>query len=138
MKRVVNLMHRQAVKVKAEGLFFKVSSRSSVRALLLAMGSAVRFKNAAANPASFHLRFILSFQVTTLELFNRILDDQKMLPRDSAYKELIQMINFLLRKFFKAVQESPFLVVEVSSTPQMVGYTPYDKWIFMENSGLLS
>lgn len=25
MKRVVGLMHRQAVKVKAEGLFFKVS-----------------------------------------------------------------------------------------------------------------
>lgn len=52
--------------------------------------------------------------MTTLELFNRILDDQKALPRDAAYKELIQMVNFILRKFFKTVRENPFLVVEVN------------------------
>jgi hypothetical protein len=28
MRRVVSLLHRQAVKAKAEGLFFKVQSRS--------------------------------------------------------------------------------------------------------------
>lgn len=56
-----------------------------------------------------------SHKVSTLELFNRILDDARTFPREAqSYKELIQLINFLLRKFFKAVEESPFLVVEVS------------------------
>ncbi|KDQ07544.1 hypothetical protein BOTBODRAFT_192367 [Botryobasidium botryosum FD-172 SS1] len=73
MKRVVGLLHRQAVKAKAEGLFFKVS---------------------------------------TLELFNQILKEQKSLPKETPYRDLIQLINFLLRKFFKAVAETPFLIVE--------------------------
>ncbi|KII91841.1 hypothetical protein PLICRDRAFT_38697 [Plicaturopsis crispa FD-325 SS-3] len=73
MKRVVNLIHRQAVRAKAEGLFFNAS---------------------------------------TLDLFRSILADQKSLPRDQPYRDLINLINFILRKFFKALEEEPFLAVE--------------------------
>ena len=73
MKRVVNLLHRQAIKAKAEGLFFKVS---------------------------------------TLYLFKNILSGQNGLPRDQPYKDLVSLLNFILRKFFKAVNEDSFLILE--------------------------
>jgi replication fork protection complex subunit Tof1/Swi1 len=73
MKRVVGLLHRQAVRAKAEGLFFRVS---------------------------------------TLDLFKGILANTKSLPKDQAYKDLVSMINFILRKFFKAVEQDPFLLIE--------------------------
>ncbi|CAE6535100.1 unnamed protein product [Rhizoctonia solani] len=75
MRRVVGLLHRQAVKAKAEGFFFKVS---------------------------------------TLSLFQSILKNQSSLPKDQPYKDLIQLINFILRKFFKNAQEHPLLLVEAS------------------------
>lgn len=52
-------------------------------------------------------------QVSTLNLFKTILDDQKSLPKDQAYKDLIKLVNFILHKFFKALEEEPFLAVEV-------------------------
>jgi replication fork protection complex subunit Tof1/Swi1 len=52
-------------------------------------------------------------QVSTLNLFKTIMDDQKSLPRDQPHKDLINLINFILRKFFKALTEEPFLAVEV-------------------------
>ncbi|KAG8903574.1 Topoisomerase 1-associated factor 1 [Tulasnella sp. 403] len=73
MKRVVNLLHRQAIKVKADALFFKV---------------------------------------TTLELFGRLIKEEKTLPKDQPYLDLMQLVKFVLRKFFKGVEESPFLLVE--------------------------
>jgi replication fork protection complex subunit Tof1/Swi1 len=73
MKRVVALMHRQAVRAKAEGLFFKVSA---------------------------------------LDLFKHILADSKSLPKDQAYKDLLALVNFILRKFFKAAEQEPFLLME--------------------------
>ncbi|EKM57133.1 uncharacterized protein PHACADRAFT_142335 [Phanerochaete carnosa HHB-10118-sp] len=73
MKRIVNLLHRQAIKAKAEGLFFKVS---------------------------------------TLELFKSILDEEKSLPREQPYKDLVVLIHYILRQFFKTVEEDSFLVVE--------------------------
>jgi replication fork protection complex subunit Tof1/Swi1 len=48
-----------------------------------------------------------------LELFKSILADQKSLPREQPYKDLIKLINFILHKFFKALAEEPFLTVEV-------------------------
>jgi len=48
-----------------------------------------------------------------LNLFKTILDDQKSLPRDQPHKDLLNLINFILRKFFKALAEEPFLAVEV-------------------------
>ena len=74
MKRVVNLLHRQAIKAKAEGLFFKVSN---------------------------------------LCLFKDIMAQQRMLPREQPYKDLISVINYILRKFFKAVGEDPLVIIEV-------------------------
>lgn len=52
-------------------------------------------------------------QVSTLNLFKTILDDQKSLPKDQAYKDLVKLVNFILHKFFKALEEEPFLAVEV-------------------------
>jgi replication fork protection complex subunit TIMELESS/Tof1/Swi1 len=51
--------------------------------------------------------------VTTLDMFHSIILEQKILPRDPPYKDLIQLINYILRKFFKTVEEQPILVVEV-------------------------
>ena len=76
MKRVVNLMHRQAVKAMAEGLYFKVS---------------------------------------TLNLFRMILTRQSTLPKEQPYKDLVALITFILKKFFKAVKEDPMLIIEVST-----------------------
>ncbi|KAH8112797.1 timeless-domain-containing protein [Phellopilus nigrolimitatus] len=42
MKRVVNLMHRQAVKAKAEGLFFKVSTLNLFKSILARQSSLPR------------------------------------------------------------------------------------------------
>lgn len=52
-------------------------------------------------------------QVSTLYLFKRILDDQRSLPNDRAYKELLQVITLIARRFFKALDEEPFLAIEV-------------------------
>ncbi|KAI0634374.1 timeless-domain-containing protein [Trametes polyzona] len=73
MKRVVSLMHRQAVRQKAEGLFFMVS---------------------------------------TMYLFKQIMAEEKSLPKDQPYKDLTALISYILRKFFKAVAEDSFLIVE--------------------------
>jgi replication fork protection complex subunit Tof1/Swi1 len=73
MKYVVGLLHRQAVRAKAEGLFFRAS---------------------------------------TLDLFKHILAEAKTLPKDQSYKDLLALVNFILRKFFKAVEQEPFLVIE--------------------------
>ena len=101
MRRVVSLLHRQAVKAKAEGLFFKVSSYCFFdlwRRLLKCF-----LKN-------------LSFtQASTLDLFKTILADQKSLPREQPYKDLINLINYILRQFFKALAEDSFLAVEVKT-----------------------
>lgn len=53
--------------------------------------------------------------MSTLNLFKNILDEQRSLPRDQPHKDLVNIINFLLRRFFKALAEEPFLAVEVYS-----------------------
>jgi replication fork protection complex subunit Tof1/Swi1 len=52
-------------------------------------------------------------QVSTLDLFKSILSDEKSLPKEQPYKDLISLINYVLRKFFKAIDEEPFLIIEV-------------------------
>ena len=52
-------------------------------------------------------------QVSTMYLFKKIMAEEKTLPREQPYKDLLALINFLLRKFFKAVEEDSFLIVEV-------------------------
>lgn len=93
MKRIVSLMHRQAVRAKADGLFYKVS---------------------------------------VLNLFKRMLDEKKSFPRQQPYQDLLKLIEFILKRFFKMAREKPLMLVEVSSaiTVQAV--------ILILQSGLLS
>jgi replication fork protection complex subunit Tof1/Swi1 len=91
MKRAVNLIHRQVVKAKAEGLYFNV--RCNYMLLV-----------------SWYITFL---QVSTLNLFKVILDDQKSLPKDQSSKDLVKLVNFILHRFFKALEGEPFLAVEV-------------------------
>jgi replication fork protection complex subunit Tof1/Swi1 len=89
MKRVVNLIHRQVVKAKAEGLYFNVS---------------------------------------TLNLFKIILDDQKSLPKDQSSKDLVKLVNFILQKFFKALEGEPFLAVEAFFPKNRGHWKLYSSW----------
>jgi replication fork protection complex subunit Tof1/Swi1 len=52
-------------------------------------------------------------QVSTLELFQRILDDSKHLPRTSAYRDLGRFIDFVIKRLFKASRENPLIFLEV-------------------------
>ncbi|KAG6872642.1 hypothetical protein C0995_008073 [Termitomyces sp. Mi166 len=89
MRRVVSLMHRQAVRAKAEGLFFKVSA---------------------------------------LNLFKTILADQKSFPRDQPYKDLVNLITFILRQFFKALAEEPLLAVEAFFPKNRGHWKQFSSW----------
>lgn len=51
-------------------------------------------------------------EVTTLHLFRRILDVKASLPSTDSTRDLSQIITFILRKFFKRVQEDPFIIIE--------------------------
>lgn len=93
MRRVVSLLHRQAVRAKAEGLFFKESTA-------ILTGPAFR-------------TLLIVPQSSTLHLFKSILADQTSLPRDQPYKDLVALINFILRQFFKAIEKDAFLAIEV-------------------------
>lgn len=52
-------------------------------------------------------------KVSTLDLFRTILGNQRNLPRHDSSKDLLKLLNFILRKFFKSLEEDPFLAVEV-------------------------
>ncbi|ORX39175.1 timeless protein-domain-containing protein [Kockovaella imperatae] len=54
----------------------------------------------------------LYFKVTTLQLFRQLLDDAPSLPRADSSRDAVQLIKFILRKFFKRVAEDPFLIVQ--------------------------
>lgn len=56
-------------------------------------------------------------------LFKTIFDDQRSLPKDKPYQDLMQLITFILRKFFKTVEEEPFLMIEVRHSSQLI-YCP--------------
>lgn len=45
-------------------------------------------------------------------LFRKILDEQHTLPKTEQTKDLLQLINFVLRKFFKKVEDDPFVIVQ--------------------------
>ncbi|KAI0251523.1 timeless protein-domain-containing protein [Lactifluus subvellereus] len=89
MKRVVSLLHRQAVRAKAEGLFFQVSA---------------------------------------LNLFKTIIADQKSFPKDQPYKDLIALITYILRQFFKAVQEDSFVLIEAFFPKNRNRWKRYSSW----------
>lgn len=59
-----------------------------------------------------YMAYVSATQVSTLELFKSILDEEKSLPREQPYKDLVALIHYILRRFFKTVEEDSFLVVE--------------------------
>ncbi|GAA5867194.1 hypothetical protein JCM3774_002365 [Rhodotorula dairenensis] len=74
LKRIVSLLHRQAVKAKSDALFFKP---------------------------------------TVLELFKRLLEDRDIAEaREGPKVDLRKLIEYILRRFFKAVQDHPALLLE--------------------------
>lgn len=46
-------------------------------------------------------------------MFKSILDHKQYLPREQPYKDLTNLIQFLLRQFFKAAEEDSFIIVHV-------------------------
>lgn len=90
MKPLVSLMHRIVVSVGAEAFFFKVSTRSCISWAKLSK----------------------SIQVSGFITFKKILDDQRSLPPGQTSKDLIACINYILKKFFKNLQENPILGIE--------------------------
>jgi hypothetical protein len=68
-----------------------------------------------------------------LNLFKSILADQKSIPRDPPYKDLVRLINFILRQFFKAIEENTFLAVEVSD----IQYSMYYLNVLNPSGGLV-
>ncbi|KAJ7134228.1 timeless protein-domain-containing protein [Mycena epipterygia] len=89
LRRVVSLLHRVAVRAKAEGLFFKVS---------------------------------------TLYLFQTILAAQKTFPRDQPHRDLVALVTFVLRRFFKALEEEPFLAVEAFFPKNRGQWKAFSSW----------
>lgn len=83
LKRVVNLIHRQVVKGKAEGLFFTI-------------------------PA--------------LHLFKSIMDEKDSLPPGDASKDLVKLITYILRSFFKMVEKDPWTLVEATLPKGRAGW----------------
>ncbi|KAK4058290.1 Topoisomerase 1-associated factor 1 [Microbotryomycetes sp. JL221] len=56
---------------------------------------------------------VLFFKPSVLELFKRILeDDQCVTSRQQPLKDLKKLIEFILRKFFKTIEERPFMLIE--------------------------
>ncbi|KAJ3842021.1 timeless protein-domain-containing protein [Lentinula raphanica] len=89
MRRVVSLLHRQAVRAKAEGLFFKVS---------------------------------------TLNLFKSILADKASFPSNQPHKDLVNLITYILRQFFKALEQEPFLAIEAFFPKNRGNWKQYSSW----------
>ncbi|KAJ7454075.1 timeless protein-domain-containing protein [Mycena galericulata] len=89
LRRVVSLLHRIAVRAKAEGLFFNVS---------------------------------------TLYLFQTILAAQKTFPRDQPHRDLVSLVTFVLRRFFKALEEEPFLAVEAFFPKNRGQWKAFSSW----------
>lgn len=66
--------------------------------------------------------------MSVLDLFRRILDNQLSLPKDPTSKDLLALINFVLRKFFKSAQESPFLIVEALFPKNRNQWKMFSSW----------
>ncbi|KAI9438072.1 timeless-domain-containing protein [Lactarius indigo] len=96
MKRIVSLLHRQAVRAKAEGLFFQVSA---------------------------------------LNLFKTVLADHKSFPKDQPYKDLVALINYILRQFFKAVEADSFVLIEALFPKNRNRWKKYSSWEPEQKSG---
>ncbi|WOO84917.1 Topoisomerase 1-associated factor 1 [Vanrija pseudolonga] len=54
----------------------------------------------------------LYFKVSSMYLFGKVLEDQASLPKGKPSKDLVELIGFVLRKFFKRMAEDPFMIVD--------------------------
>ena len=52
-------------------------------------------------------------KVSTLHLFKSIMSEKKTFPLEQPYKDLSALVTYILRQFFKHVEEDNFLLVEV-------------------------
>lgn len=55
----------------------------------------------------------LFFKASVLNLFRQILDDRKVLPKSRPWADLVTLIQFILKEFFKAARYEPILLIEV-------------------------
>jgi hypothetical protein len=46
-------------------------------------------------------------------LFKAILAEERAFPKDQAFKDLKNVIEYIVKKFFKSARENPFVLVEV-------------------------
>lgn len=51
-------------------------------------------------------------QVSGLNVFKQLLDDQRSLPAHQSSEDAVALVNYILRKFFKAMEQDPFIAVE--------------------------
>jgi hypothetical protein len=56
---------------------------------------------------------VLVTQASTLYQFKILLAEEKTFPVEQPYKDLMSLIKFILRQFFKALEKDRFLAVEV-------------------------
>jgi hypothetical protein len=70
-----------------------------------------------------------ALQVSILALFKDILDNQAMLPKGPASKELINLIKYLLRQFFKEAEKSAFIVVEALFPKNRNQWQAHSTWV---------
>ncbi|THU97519.1 timeless-domain-containing protein, partial [Dendrothele bispora CBS 962.96] len=89
MRRIVSLLHRQAVRAKAEGLFFNVSTLSLFQSILA------------------------DYKAGVFPLHSTSAADGKSSSKETQpYKDLKNLVNYVLRQFFKALEKDTFLAVE--------------------------
>lgn len=51
-----------------------------------------------------------------------------MLPKEQPYKDLINLINYILRQFFKAVEEEGFLIVQAFFPMNRGHWKEFSSW----------
>lgn len=71
---------------------------------------------------------LICIQVSTLDLFKTILSNEKSLPKEQPYKDLVSLINFILRQFFKAVEPDSFLLVQAFFPKNRGQWKHFSSW----------
>jgi replication fork protection complex subunit Tof1/Swi1 len=56
----------------------------------------------------------LFFTIPSLHLFRCILDEKDSLPKGDGAKDLVQLISYILRQFFKQAEKDPWVIVEAA------------------------
>lgn len=55
----------------------------------------------------------LFFKTSALSLFQSVLDNRKKLPRQQSYDDLIKLVEFIVKRFFKLARSNPMMLLEV-------------------------